>query len=113
MGDLELAGEGDGSVSERGLTERQRVCWERAVAQLGGEPLAIPCVLHWLEVVEIAPIAVLGIADPTGVLRVPSGLGLGFLLLAGIFPLLALAVSAREAAARPAVDLAAEVPLGA
>ena len=39
---LELAGEGDGAVSERDLAERQRVCWERAVAHLGGEQLAIP-----------------------------------------------------------------------
>ena len=39
---LELAGEGGGAVSERELAARQRVCWERAVAQLGGEPLAIP-----------------------------------------------------------------------
>jgi len=39
---LELAGEGDGAVSERDLAERQRVCWDRAVAHLGGEPLAIP-----------------------------------------------------------------------
>ena len=53
----------------------------------------------------------LGIADPTGVLRVPSGLGLGFLLLAGIFPLLALTV--REKPSSATVDLAAEVPLGA
>jgi hypothetical protein len=39
---LALIADTDGSVSEPALWERQRACWDRAVALLGGERLAIP-----------------------------------------------------------------------
>jgi hypothetical protein len=39
---LALIAETDGSVSEEALWERQRACWDHAVALLGGEQLQIP-----------------------------------------------------------------------
>lgn len=39
---LALIADTDGSVSEAALWRRQRTCWDRAVALLGGQRLAIP-----------------------------------------------------------------------
>jgi hypothetical protein len=39
---LALIDESDGLVDENALWERQRECWDHAVARLGGEPVTIP-----------------------------------------------------------------------